>query len=375
MKRIAILGSTGSIGTQTLSVLEKLEGFEVVAMSCGHNFSLFEEQISKLRPRFAASVGRCERLIDKFSEITFFSGESGIEEMLEASEVDYAVIAVSGATGLRFSVKAAEVAKRICLANKESLVCGGVLLRKRCKEKSVELIPVDSEHSGLFQLIEGGIRPEKIFITASGGALRDREISQMQNASLRDVLNHPVWSMGSRVTIDSASMVNKGLEIIEAHYLFGYEERDIETYICRNSYIHAGVSFADGMVKLHVGIPDMRVPIAYSLTYPYRERILDHEEVTSVSLKLEPIKSERYPALCLARAICGRLSEQIAFNAADEIAVEAFAQERIRFGDIYNIIEKTVSAFRDQKPVDYSQILEIDRLARKLARKEVQKCY
>lgn len=375
MRRLAILGSTGSIGIQTLDVISKIEGVEIVAMSCGHNFSLFTKQLERYRPPFAASLSIEENFSALSSVKKFFHGEEGIEEMLERSRPDTVVIGISGAIGLRFSLKATEICRRLCLANKESIVCGGDLLIEACKKKSVELIPVDSEHSGLFQLLGEGPRPERIFITASGGALRDWNAERMADATPEDVLKHPVWSMGRRITIDSATMVNKGLEVIEAHYLFGYDENDIDTYICRNSYIHAGVVYRDGVVKLHSGTPDMRIPIAYSLTYPFRERVVDGGEITGIPLLLEEIDGEKYPALELARSICGKQSKQIAYNAADEIAVEAFSKGEIKFGGIYNIIERTVSRMDDQIRADYRQTMEIDKIARAIALEEVKECF
>ncbi|HQQ56024.1 MAG TPA: 1-deoxy-D-xylulose-5-phosphate reductoisomerase [Mesotoga sp.] len=375
MRRLAILGSTGSIGIQTLDVISKIEGVEIVAMSCGHNFSLFTKQLERYRPAFAASLSTEENPLALSSVKRFFHGEEGIEEMLESSRPDMVIVGVSGAAGLRFSLKAIEICKRLCLANKESIVCGGDLLIEGCKEKSVELIPVDSEHSGLFQLLGEGPRPDRIFITASGGALRDWSVERSIDATPGDVLKHPVWSMGRRITIDSATMVNKGLEVIEAHYLFRYDEEDIETYICRNSYIHAGIVYRDGVVKLHSGTPDMRIPIAYSLTYPFRERVIDRGGITGIPLLLEEIDGDKYPALELARNICGKQSKQIAYNAADEIAVEAFLRGEIKFGRIYNIIERTVSRIDDQRRADYRQILEIDKISREIALEEVSKCF
>jgi 1-deoxy-D-xylulose-5-phosphate reductoisomerase len=374
-KRLAVLGSTGSIGSQTLEIVDKIEEIEIVAISCGHNFVSFSKQLSEFHPKFAATLEKNEDLVDSFPETTFFQGEEGIETMLEKSRPDYVMLAVSGAAGLRFSLKAAEVCSRLCLANKESIVCGGKLLPDRCADRGVELIPVDSEHSGLFQLLDGTVRPERILITASGGALRDWPKERIHQASPEDVMKHPVWSMGNRITVDSASMVNKGLEVIEAKYLFGFESSEIDTYICRNSFVHAGVVYNDGVMKLHVGRPDMRIPIAYSLTYPVHHHLFGEARIAGIPIVLEELQQERFPALTLAREICGTVSKQIAYNAADEIAVDAFMKGRMPFGSIYNIIERTVARTDDLNPVDYSQIIEIDVLARRLAQEEVNRCY
>jgi len=373
LKRLAIIGSTGSIGRQTLEVVKDLKNHKVVALSCGHNFSLFRKQLLEYKPDYAAAIRKTEELERDFPEITFFSGAEGIEEMLEAATPDVVVNGASGAIGLRYSLKALEVSRRLCLANKESLVCGGKLLIKRAVEKGAELIPVDSEHSAIFQLMRGKDKPEKIFITASGGALRDYSIEKMYNASLKEVLRHPTWSMGNRITIDSATMVNKGLEVIEAHYLFEYDEEDILTYICKNSLIHGGVIYSDGVIKMHLGKPDMKIPIAYALSYPKRGYHSDYMNIVEMSLMLEEIDYRKYPALELAREITGISSKQIAYNAADEIAVKYFEKGAIHFGEIFKLIKRVVELIPETDPRDFDEIVEIDRYSRELAEKEVAK--
>ncbi|OAA30976.1 1-deoxy-D-xylulose 5-phosphate reductoisomerase [Kosmotoga arenicorallina S304] len=376
MKRLAIVGSTGSIGKQTLEVIKKMRDHKVVALSCGHNFSLFKDQLLDYKPEYAAAIRDTGELKRDFPEITFFSGVEGIKEMLEAANPDVVVNSASGAVGLRYSLKALEVSKRLCLANKESLVCGGKLLVKRAAEKGVEIIPVDSEHSGIFQLMHGEEeRPEKIFITASGGALRDYPLVKIENALLEEVLKHPTWSMGNRITIDSATMVNKGLEVIEAHYLFDYEEKNILTYICRNSFIHGGVIYKDGVIKMHLGKPDMKIPIAYALSYPARKYQADYMDITEMSLSLEKVDYKRYPALELAREIVGIPSKQIAYNAADEIAVKYFERGAINFGGIFKLIKRVVELIPEGEPRDFDEIIEIDRYSRELAKKEVAKLW
>ncbi|WP_245612678.1 1-deoxy-D-xylulose-5-phosphate reductoisomerase [Kosmotoga pacifica] len=371
MKRLAIIGSTGSIGRQTLEVVNDLRDYKVVALSCGHNFSLFRKQLMKFKPDYAATLGDAVYLREEFPETIFFFGADGIEEMLEAAMPDAVVNGASGAVGLRYSLKAIETSKRLCLANKESLVCGGKLLIEKAVQRGVEIIPVDSEHSGIFQLMIGDSRPEKIFITASGGALRDYPLEQIEEATLEEVLKHPTWSMGKRITIDSATMVNKGLEVIEAHYLFNYEEKDILTYICRNSLIHGGAIYRDGVIKLHVGEADMKIPIAYSLSYPVRTYSSPHIKLDRLTLSLEEIDYRRYPALKLAREITGVPSKQIAYNAADEVAVKYFEKGAIKFGDIFRIIYRVVEKVFEASPHNFDEVLEIDRFSRKLAEREV----
>ncbi|MFW6119597.1 MAG: 1-deoxy-D-xylulose-5-phosphate reductoisomerase [Petrotogales bacterium] len=370
---VCLIGSTGSIGVQTLEVLESFETHRVKALSCGYNLTLLKQQIKKHKPKYAAALKRDTSLVKEFSDVNFFFGENGIEEMIDVCRADILVNAASGSSGLKYSVKALGNVSRLCLANKETIVCGGYLFQHHLKKHNTELIPVDSEHSALFQLLEGGVAPEKVFITASGGALRDYPLNKMAYASLDEVLKHPTWNMGKRITIDSATMVNKGLELIEAHYLFGYGEKDIHTYINRSSLVHAGVIYSDGVIKIHAGKNDMKIPISYSLSYPDRKKYVLNEVIQNTEFKLEEIDYKRYPSLKLAREILGDPVKQIVFNASDEVAVGAFIKKEINFGDIFQVISNTIEDVDMKKPTSFEDIMEIDGIARIKASEEVKR--
>jgi len=374
LKSLVVLGSTGSIGRQTLEVVGSQKCLKLVGISFGHNTRIAERQISYLKPRYVASLKREDSLKREFPDIKFFCGAEGIEEMLRTADPDYVMVGVPGIAGLRYSLVATEIASRICLANKETLVCGGQIFLESVKKNRVELLPVDSEHSAVFQLLEQWNKPRRILITASGGSVRDMDVEALQHVSPAQVLKHPVWSMGKRVTIDSATMVNKGLEVIEAYHLFGIPQDRILTLICRNSIIHGGVIYDDGVVKLHVGWPDMRIPISYALNYPVRQVVNKEFDMNSVSLSLEPLDEKKYPALSLAREIVGQLSFQIAYNSADEVAIEAFLSRKIKFTDIFKVIQSAVKRVDPCDPSGYNEVMEIDRVSRILAMEEVSKC-
>lgn len=373
MKDVCLIGSTGSIGLQTLEVLRNYKNHCVKALACGYNIDLLRKQIKHYKPEYAAALKKDLSLINDFPKVNFFFGETGIERMVEACGADIVVNAASGSPGLKYSVRALGNAKRLCLANKETIVCGGELFKCYLKKHDTELIPVDSEHSALFQMLEGDVPPEKIIITASGGSLRDYPLNKMEKATLSEVLEHPTWNMGKRITIDSATMVNKGLELIEAHYLFGYKEENILTYINRSSLVHAGVIYTDGVMKLHVGENDMKIPIGYSLSYPEREKHRFKNFLVDADLKLEEIDYRRYPSLRLARDILGDSVKQIVFNASDEVAVKAFEEKGINFGDIFRVIRNTIDIVDAGKPENFEDIMEIDKVARIKANEEVKK--
>lgn len=367
MIRLAIIGSTGSIGKQCLEVVDKLgkDKIEIVAMTCGYNLELFKKQIQKYRPEYTASMSDREDISENTNH---FTGEGGIKKAIQISDPDYIMMSVSGSIGLKYSLFSLDYCKRLCLANKETIVCGGGYFLNKAKMKKVKILPVDSEHSSIFQTLLGDVKPEEIFLTASGGSLRDKNPEEIQNATVNEVLKHPVWSMGKRITVDSSTMVNKGLEIIEASYLFDFPQEKIKTYICRNSFIHGGVKFIDGSMKFHIGKPDMKLPIAYSLTYP--ERVVKEEGINNLdelNLNLEKIDIKKYPSLKIAREICGIHSLQIAYNAADEEAVKMFLNNKIKFGQISVIISKTLDRIPELNNLNYNDIFKIENTARILA--------
>jgi len=279
------------------------------------------------------------------------------------------MIASSGGISLSYALKALETSKRLCLANKESVVLGGRLIPERAKALGKELIPVDSEHSGLFQLLLGTDRKEirKVYITASGGALRDWDESRKENASVEQVLRHPNWQMGAKITVDSATLMNKALEMIEAKFLFDLPKETIAAAFCHNSFVHAVLAYWDGHFKIHAGPPDMRIPIAYSLTYPERVSVLE-ENGTAVEdprslfepMILKPADTAVHPPLRLAQAVIDAPSSlRIALNAANEAAVLLFLQRKVTFGELTRLVERTVLSQEAYEVTELSQILEL----------------
>jgi len=289
--------------------------------------------------------------------------------MLDALHPDMTMIASSGGISLSYALKALETSKRLCLANKESVVLGGRLIPERAKALGKELIPVDSEHSGLFQLLLGTDRKEirKVYITASGGALRDWDESRKENASVEQVLRHPNWQMGAKITVDSATLMNKALEMIEAKFLFDLPKETIAAAFCHNSFVHAVLAYWDGHFKIHAGPPDMRIPIAYSLTYPERVSVLE-ENGTAVEdprslfepMILKPADTAVHPPLRLAQAVIDAPSSlRIALNAANEAAVLLFLQRKVTFGELTRLVERTVLSQEAYEVTELSQILEL----------------
>ncbi|MBM7560289.1 1-deoxy-D-xylulose-5-phosphate reductoisomerase [Marinitoga litoralis] len=362
--RIAITGVTGSIGTQTLEVLEFLKtknfDFELVGISAGSNVKKMIEIIKKWNPEYAA-IENAE--LEEFNGTKILTGKDSTLEMLEKSKPDFVLVATGGAIGIKHTLKAIEVSKRIGLANKESIVCGGNMLLEYAKQNNTEIIPVDSEHSALFQLKLGDFKPSKIIITASGGALRDWPVEKLNEVTVNDVLNHPVWSMGKRITVDSATMVNKGLEVIEAYHLFNLEKENIDVLINRNSHIHAIVGYPDGVMKFHYGVPSMTIPIAYSITYPQRIYEYNYPDLTLEPIKFEKVDYNRYPALKLAFDILGNQKLQIVYNAADEIAVQLFLERKIKYTEIYKLIYQAIDKFINEnaKIGDFNDLISIDK--------------
>ncbi len=274
-KRVSILGSTGSIGTQALNIIEaEPERYEVAALSCMKNIELLAEQIKKFRPRFVATydAADAQRLAEIYPDIKFFSGNDGLAELAAEAEDDILLNAVVGMAGLIPTYKALLNGKKIALANKETLVAGGSLIMKTAAEKGLNLLPVDSEHSAVFQSLRGNSRESihKIILTASGGPFRDYSLNELRNVRLEDALAHPTWSMGKKITVDSATMMNKGFEVIEARWLFDVTAEKIDVLVHPESIIHSLVEYRDGAVMAQLGVSDMRLPIAYALNYPDR---------------------------------------------------------------------------------------------------------
>ncbi len=372
-KRISILGSTGSIGRQTLEVVDRFpEKFEVVALAAGSNVDEIVRQSLKYKPKLV-SIGKPEdvqKIKPLVSEETIV--RFGIEGMVEAAvleEVDVVVTSVTGTLGLLPTIEAIKAGKDIALANKETLVAAGDLVMALVKEKGVKIFPVDSEHSAIFQSLNGEKRPDvnKLILTASGGPFRNKSSKELINIRPEDALRHPNWSMGRKITIDSATLMNKGLEVIEARWLFGIDFQKIDVVIHPQSIIHSMVEFVDGSVIGQMGLPDMKLPIQYALSYPDRwENGFPKLDLLQIGkLTFERPRTEVFPALPLAFE-AGRLGGTMpaVMNAANEIAVELFLAGHIGFVKIVELIENVMGKHTLIKVPDLNGILESDRWAR-----------
>ncbi len=380
LKDVTILGSTGSIGLSTLRVLRFLgNDFRIHGLSCKRNIKLLREQIIEFNPSVVA-VEAGEVLVSdaykslkrEFNQIEFLEGDEGVIELAGRS-VDVIVSAIVGAAGLKPSLEAINGAKRIALANKETLVMAGEYFISKIHESSVELIPVDSEHSAIFSLISNiSIEEvEKIILTASGGSLRDIPANELGGVTPEMALNHPTWSMGNKITIDSATMMNKGLEVIEAHYLFNIGYESIDVIIHPESVVHSIVESVDGSMYAHMGVNDMTLPILNALKYPEKVRNsfgrLDLEKLGAINFSA--CDRKKYPALELCYS-AGKSSGTmpVVLNAANEIAVDAFLKGKINFTDIVKVVEKTMSRHRiiDQPGID--EILNADIESREISK-------
>ncbi|MGL5656249.1 MAG: 1-deoxy-D-xylulose-5-phosphate reductoisomerase [Fusobacteriaceae bacterium] len=353
MKKIAILGSTGSIGVNALNIIrEAKDKFQVVALSGHGNYKLLLDQIEEFKPLYV-SIGTevgYEKIKEKFPNISIFLGDEGLKTIGSLDDYDILLTAISGAVGIDATVEGIKKSKRIALANKETMVAAGDYINKLLKEyPKAEIIPVDSEHSAIFQSMLGGRREEvsKIIITASGGTFRGKKIDDLKNVKVEDALKHPNWSMGKKITIDSSTLVNKGLEVIEAHQLFGVSYDEIEVVVHPQSIIHSMVEFRDSSIIAQLGVPDMKLPIQYAFTYPNREAniVLDKLDFKKISnLTFEQPDNETFKGIELAFK-AGRIGGTMpaVLNAANEVAVELFLEGEIKFLEIYEIIENAMS--------------------------------
>ncbi|MGE6753080.1 1-deoxy-D-xylulose-5-phosphate reductoisomerase [Rossellomorea sp. NPDC071047] len=375
MKKISLLGATGSIGTQTLDVIrEHPEEFKLTAMSVGRNIEEARKMILEFSPQLI-SVQRKEdaELLKKemSSSLKVLYEEEGLVEVACHQDADVLVNAVLGSVGLHPTLQAIEAGKMIAIANKETLVTAGHLVMEAARKKNSILLPVDSEHSAIFQALQGEQEKniEKLIITASGGSFRDRTREELDGVTVTEALNHPNWSMGAKITIDSASMMNKGLEVIEAHWLFDIPYDQIEVVQHRESIIHSMIQFHDSSVMAQLGTPDMRVPIQYALTYPDRlirpGKRLDLVEMGK--LHFEEMDLNRFRCLAFAYE-AGRIggSMTTVLNAANEAAVSMFLEKKISFLDIEAYIEKAMSTHQVVHRPDLETIHEIDQQTRQL---------
>ncbi|MGK7954801.1 MAG: 1-deoxy-D-xylulose-5-phosphate reductoisomerase [Crocosphaera sp.] len=379
MKKISILGSTGSIGTQTLDIVNQYpEQFQVVGLATRSNVELLATQVQQFRPEIVAirDENKLGTLKDAIATMDYspiiLAGEEGVIEVARYGDAESVVTGIVGCAGLLPTIAAIEAGKDIALANKETLIAGGPVVLPLIEKHGVKLLPADSEHSAIFQCLQGvpdgGLR--RIVLTASGGAFRDWPVEQLKYVTVQDALKHPNWSMGQKITVDSATLMNKGLEVIEAHFLFGMDYKNIDIVIHPQSIIHSLIELQDTSVLAQLGWPDMRLPLLYALSWP--ERIYTDWEpldlVKAGSLTFREPDHDKYPCMQLAYAAGeagGAMSAVL--NAANEQAVALFLEEKIAFLDIPKVIEKTCDNFRDDNPSHPSleDILEADKWARK----------
>ena len=348
MKKIAILGSTGSIGTQTLEVVRENGDIEVLGLAAGSNIKMLEEQIRKFHPQIVAvwSEEKADELRVNVADTDtkIVAGMDGLLEVATMKKTEILVTAVVGMIGIRPTIEAIKAGKDIALANKETLVCAGHIIMSLAKECNVNIYPVDSEHSAIFQCLNGENRGEieKILLTASGGPFRGKKRADLENVQLEDALKHPNWAMGRKITIDSSTMVNKGLEVMEAQWLFGVPAEKVQVIVQPQSIIHSMVEFKDGAVMAQLGSPDMRLPIQYALYYPERRELnterLDFYELAKITF--EKPDMETFKGLKLAYEAAARGGNiPTALNAANEVAVARFLDRKIKYLDIPDIIE------------------------------------
>lgn len=369
MKKIAILGSTGSIGTQTLEVARENGDLEVVALSAGNNIKLLEEQIREFHPKLAA-VWTEEKALElrenvKDLDIKIVSGMEGLLELAAIPESEILVTAIVGMIGIRPTIEAIKAGKDIALANKETLVTAGHIIMPLAKEYNVSILPVDSEHSAIFQSLQGGQRKalHKILLTASGGPFRGKTLDELQNIQVEDALKHPNWAMGRKITIDSSTMVNKGLEVIEAKWLFDVTIDQIEVVVQPQSIIHSMVEYEDGAVIAQLGTPDMKLPIQYALYYPERRYLpgdrLDFGKLSQITF--EKPDMETFYGLKLAME-AGKTGGSLptVFNAANEKAVAMFLDREIRYLQIPEMIQKCMEQHKVIEDPTVEQILETE---------------
>jgi len=383
MKNIVILGSTGSIGTNALEIIRnKREEFKVLALSGHSNYDLLIEQIEEFSPKYV-SIGSevgYDKITKKFPKLKVFLGREGLKKLGQLLEMDIILISVTGAIGIEATVEAIKLEKRIALANKETMVAGGSYINKLLRKyPKAEIIPVDSEHSAIFQSLLSGKKKDvqNIIITASGGTFRGKSRKDLENIKVSEALKHPNWSMGKKITIDSSTLVNKGLEVIEAHELFGVDYDRIKVIVHPESIVHSLVEFKDGAVIAQLGVTDMKLPIQLAFTYPDRESslALKHLDLLKIkNLTFEEPDREVFKGLDLAFK-AGKIGKSMptVLNAANEVAVELFMKEEIKFLEIYDIIEEAMKSHIIKDIENLEDILKIDSETRNWVYKNFRK--
>lgn len=369
MKYLSVIGSTGSIGTQTLDIVRSNQDLSVTALAAGKNIDLLEQQIREFQPKIAAVYDETRaselKLRIKDLDTKVVSGMDGLLEAASEPSCSVVVTAIVGMIGIRPTIAAMRAGKDIALANKETLVTAGHIIMPMAKELGVKIYPVDSEHSAIFQCLQSGEQKDldSLIITASGGPFRNKTLEELQNVTVEDALKHPNWSMGRKITIDSATLVNKGLEVIEAKWLFDVDFDRIHVVVQPQSVIHSMIQYQDGSVIAQLGTPDMKLPIQYALFYPEHRPLagerLDFAALKEISFQEPPVDVLRgLPLACKAGKMGG--SMPTVFNAANEKAVDLFLNRKIKFLDIYDIIEDTMEAHKIQKDPSLEEVLETE---------------
>ncbi|MGD8539439.1 MAG: 1-deoxy-D-xylulose-5-phosphate reductoisomerase [Candidatus Aminicenantes bacterium] len=379
MKNVAILGSTGSIGRSTLEVIDNLKHrYNVTGLAAGRNLSLFKDQIDKFLPEIVSleNEEHAEAIQSQIDtkDICVVFGQEGAEEVASYGKNDIVVSSITGINGLRPTLAAVRSGQRIALANKESMVVAGSLIQKIADDSGAEIIPVDSEHSGVFQCLAkeeiAGVK--KVILTASGGPFFNTPREEMKDIAVADALNHPRWNMGDKVSIDSATLMNKGLELIEARWLFGLDPDKLGVLIHPQSIVHSLIEMLDGSILAQLSPTDMKIPIQYALTYPEREEgLLPSLDLSAIgALEFCEVDVEKFPMVDLARqAMKENNSFAIALNAANEVVVAAFLKEKIKFMDIPAVVTKVVEDHRSEEVETVDEIFAVDRETRSRTRK------
>lgn len=367
-RKISIIGSTGSIGRQALEVIEKLQDkFEIIALTGGANVELLREQALKFKPKYVC-VGNSKGEKLDIAGVKTLYGQEGLEEICSIKENDIILVSVSGKVGLRPTLTAIDNGIDIALANKETLVMAGDIVMPRAKEKGVNIIPVDSEHCAIHQCIKDISQVDKLIITASGGPFLHKTIDDMKNATVAQALNHPRWSMGKKITVDSATLMNKGLEIIEAHHLFNMPYEKIDVVVHPQSIVHSAIEYVDGSVIAQLGLPSMHIPIQYAITYPERFEGIKSKSFSFADiarLDFEKPDFEKFPSVKMAYE-AGKIggSATVCMNAANEEAVFAFLEDKIKLYEIYQITSKMMEQHHLVKKPSIDEIFEIDKEVR-----------
>ena len=370
-KKISILGSTGSIGRQALEVVDRMpDNFEIYALAAALNIELISEQIRKYNPEVVSMDDKDAALAleKEFPGLTVLCGNDGLVEIAQNAINDIVLVSVTGLNGLFPTLAAINSNVDVALANKETLVAAGDIVNERLKKSKAKLLPVDSEHSAIHQCIKDISMVRKLLITASGGPFRDKPLEYMKNASVEQTLNHPKWHMGSKITVDSATLMNKGLEVIEAHHLFGVDYDDIEVVIHPQSVIHSAVEYNDGSVIAQMGIPSMHIPIQYALTYPERSEGIktdsfDFYKIGQLTFEKPDFKKFRCLELAYHSGKEGG-TNPVVLNAANEVAVYAYLEKKIPLYRIWEIVEDALSKHKTLRNPSLADIIEVDKNTR-----------